>query len=191
MIEQAALLKSAAGQIDTLDAEIAGLNDSKKDIFGNIRETVSPADFKAWRDAVKLRQKRRVDKEALEAHDERVWAMLSMLEAETVQPPQDRGVDPVSAPAIAIVGETAPTRTHAHVAHEGKLPYDPETGEIVPHTSEPPVSGGDGGHPTDENETGNPVGSEAVHAPGKLPDPADYSEMPDLPAHLDRRRRAA
>lgn len=90
MIEQAALLKSAAAEIDNFDGEIAMLNGYKKDIYANIRETVAPAEFKAWRDAIKLRQKRRVDKEALEAHDALVLAMLSMLEAETVQRPHER-----------------------------------------------------------------------------------------------------
>ena len=124
MIEHADLLKSAAGQIDELDDQIKALNDSKKDIYASIRETVAPEQFKAWRDAVKLRQKRRVDKDALEAHDERVWAMLSMLEAPEDRKAQKTAVDPVSAPANAIVEETAPTR----VAHEE--PHDLETGEL-------------------------------------------------------------
>jgi hypothetical protein len=81
MIENAALLKSAAGQIDEIDVLIRGLQDDKKTVFDNIKESVEPPTFKAWKEAVKLRQKRRVDKDALEAHDSRVWAVLAMLEA--------------------------------------------------------------------------------------------------------------
>lgn len=170
MIEQAALLKSAAGQIDSLDADIRALNDSKKDIFGNIRKTVAPADFDAWRDAVKLRQKRRKpeDREALEAHDALVWAMLAMLEAETVQRPHESRVDPVSGPANGIVAETAPTRAHPHVAH------DPETGELTEPA--PMVSS----LPSDAEAAGVPAS----------PPAADF-DMPDIPEALDRRRRAA
>lgn len=176
MIEQAALLKSAANQIDSLDAEIARLNDGKKDIFANIRETIAPADFKSWRDAVKLRQKRRTPelREALEAHDARVWAMLSMLE-ETVQQPHESRVAPFSAPAIGIVAETPPTRAQAHVAHEPE--HGPKTGEL----SDPvPV------------EAAVPTGDEAagIGNPSFLVPAADYS-MPDIPEFLDRKRRAA
>lgn len=176
MIERAALLKSAANQIDSLDAEIARLNDSKKDIFANIRETIALADFKSWRDAVKLRQKRRTPelREALEAHDARVWAMLSMLEAETVQQPNESRVAPVSAPAIGIVAETPPTRAQAHVAHEPE--HDPETGELSdPVPVEPAV-------PTGDEAAG--VGNPSSPVPA-----ADYS-MPDIPAALNRRRAA-
>lgn len=170
MIEQAALLKSAAAEIDNFDGEIAMLNGCKKDIYANIRETVSPADFKAWRDAVKLRQKRRVDKDALEQHDARVWAMLSMLEAETVQRPHESRVDPLPAPAIGIVAETAPTRAHPHVVH------DPETGEIADPV---PVAVA---YATGDEAAGAEVLTDPVPA-------ADY-EMPDIPEALDRRRAA-
>lgn len=174
MIEQAALLKSAAGQIDALDAEIKALNVSKKDIFANIRQSVVERDYMAWRDAVKLRQKRKApeDRDALEAHDALVWAMLSMLEAETVQRPHESRVDPLPAPAIGIVDEIAPTRAHAHVAH------DPSTGEIadpVPVASVVPATGDEA------------AGMEVPTAPVSA---ADYS-MPDIPEALDRRRRAA
>jgi len=125
MIEYAELLKSAAGQIDAFDDQIKALNDFKKDIYANIRETVAPEQFKAWRDAVKLRQKRRVDKDSLEAHDERVWAMLSMLEAPNDQKRSKTAVAPVSAPANAIVEETD---LHAQ-AHEAET-ADPDTGEL-------------------------------------------------------------
>lgn len=125
MIEQAELLKSAAGQIDELDTQIKALNDSKKDIYANIRETVQQEEFRAWRDAVKLRQKRRTKKAALEEHDALVWAMLSMLEAPNDQRRQKTPVAPLSEPANAIVEETAPTR----VAHEAE-PHDPFTGEL-------------------------------------------------------------
>lgn len=81
MIENASLLRGAAGQIDELDDQIRELNDAKKDIYANVRDTVAPADFKAWRDAVKLRQKRRVDRMEIEEHEARVADMLHMLEA--------------------------------------------------------------------------------------------------------------
>ena len=64
MIDRGALLIAAAGEIDAHDAELANINAAKKDIYDNIRETVAPDVFKAWRDAVKLRQKRRTDREA-------------------------------------------------------------------------------------------------------------------------------
>jgi hypothetical protein len=107
MIENAALLKSAAGQIDDIDRLIRHLQDDKKAVFDNIKESVEPPTFKAWKEAVKLRQKRRVDKDALEAHDSRVWAVLEMLEAVTATGTED--------------ATRAPAGAEAH---------DPETGEI-------------------------------------------------------------
>lgn len=128
MIERAVLLKSAAAQIDAHDAEIKTANDAKKDIFANVRESVAPDDFKAWRDAVKLRQKRKAPEArmALEEHDARVWAMLAMLEA--VEHSEEAETPPAAtaAPAIGIVKETAPTRTHAT-----RDEIDPATGEII------------------------------------------------------------
>lgn len=117
MIENAALLKSAAGEIDEIDEQIRRLNDDKKVIFDNIKETVEPPMFKAWKQAVKLRQKRRVDKDAQEAHDERVWAVLTMLEAET--------------------GTRIATRAPA-----GAETHNPTTGEI-PDPPEPAQGGDD------------------------------------------------
>jgi uncharacterized protein (UPF0335 family) len=117
MIENAALLKSAAGEIDALDAEIRALQDDKKTVFDNIKESVEPPTFKAWKEAVKLRQKRRVDKDALEAHDARVWAVLAMLEATGTE-----------------VATRAPSGAEAH---------DPETGEITDPDPPEPAQGGD------------------------------------------------
>ena len=175
MIEHVALLKAAAGQIDALDADIRAINDDKKQVFGNVRETVAPELFKAWREAVKLRQRRSKGPDArgaLEQHEERVWAVLQVLEAQSDRTEQKTAVDPVSGPANGTPGKTVPTRAHTHVAH------DPSTGEI----SEPDRHDG----PTAVPEAGG-AGERLSHVVVTVP-PDDY---PDLPAALDRRVRVA
>lgn len=141
MIERASLLKAAAGQIDAHDAEIRAANDAKKDVYADVRESVAPEDFRAWRDAVKLRQKRGTpdQREALERHDARVWAVLAMLEAP--EQPGEAETPPAAtvAPASGIVEETVPTRARARAAREA-VPHDPDTGELI----EPPAASSPG-----------------------------------------------
>lgn len=184
MIENAALLKSAAGQIDALDAEIRALQDDKKAIFDNVKEGVEPPTFKAWKEAVKLRQKRRVDKDAIEAHDSRVWAVLSMLEAAGTE-----------------VATRAPAGAEAH---------DPETGELTDHaetvTTSPRADGEtlEPGSPStipissahclpDDSDEGashhlrSAAGEQVSDVP---PRPlAGSIDMGDIPEALDRRKR--
>ena len=81
MIENATLLRAAADQIDALDSQIAALNDSKKDVYADIRETVAPEVFKAFKDALKLRRRRRDNRDAVEAHETLVDEVLTALEA--------------------------------------------------------------------------------------------------------------
>jgi uncharacterized protein (UPF0335 family) len=75
-----ALLRGAAQQIDELDLAISHLNEDKKAVYQNVKETVPPAEFRAWKEAVKLRQKRRTDRDKMDAHDSLVADMLHMLE---------------------------------------------------------------------------------------------------------------
>ena len=125
-MERESLLRTAAREIDDLDGQIANLNEDKKAIYQNIKETVPPAEFRAWREAVKLRQKRRTDREKMDAHDRLVADMLHMLErAGTVH-------------AIARVQ-----------AHEAAPAHDHETGEIIDETPAAdlavPAAGEEGG----------------------------------------------
>lgn len=176
MIENAALLKAAASEIDAHDAIIREANDAKKDVFGNVRESVAPEIFKAWKDAVKLRQKRRVDRDALEAHDARVWEVLQVLERETPQPTAKTAVAPVSGPANAQETETPLTRARLDPGH------DPETGEIVPLDAAEDVSALESA----------PVAPRAAEEGASFASAAHPSaDMPDLPAFLDRAARAA
>jgi hypothetical protein len=175
MIENAALLKSAAGQIDEIDVLIRGLQDDKKTVFDNIKESVEPPTFKAWKEAVKLRQKRRVDKDALEAHDSRVWAVLAMLEASGTE-------HATRAPAGA-----EPDRLETLIAEAEAFlpPHDPETGEITD-----PISSA---HclPDDSDEGVSHLRSAAGEQVSSVPPRplAGSIDMGDIPEALDRRKR--
>lgn len=134
MIEHSDLLKAAAGEIDAHDTDIRQSNDAKKDIFANIRLTLPPNEFTAWRDAIKLRQKRAVSEEArmgLEEHDALVWAMLAMLEGKSSQLDDEEAPAATETPANGNVEETAPTHAHPHDAREARPPHDPDTGELT------------------------------------------------------------
>jgi uncharacterized protein (UPF0335 family) len=201
MIENAALLKSAAGQIDALDAEIRALQDDKKAVFDNIKESVEPPTFKAWKEAVKLRQKRRVDKDALEAHDSRVWAVLAMLEATGTED----AVNTSRAPAGA-----EPDRLETLIAEAEAFlpPHDPETGEIHDHaetvTTSPRADGEtlEPGSPStipissahclpDDSDEGANLRSAAGEQVSSVPPRplAGSIDMGDIPPALDRRKR--
>jgi uncharacterized protein (UPF0335 family) len=204
MIENAALLKSAAAMIDALDAEIRALQDDKKAVFDNIKESVEPPTFKAWKEAVKLRQKRRVDKDALEAHDSRVWAVLAMLEATGTED----AVNTSRAPAGA---EPDPLETLIAEAEAFLPPHDSETGEITEPAS------GDGNHSPEAADGGldasAPPSTIPISSAHCLPDDSDEGadlrsaageqvssvpprplagslDMGDLPECVDRRARA-
>ncbi len=157
------LYLDTAELIDALDVEIADANDRKKELYADVKEQVSAADFRALKEAIKLRRKRRSDKDGCERHDERVWAILNVLEA--TEQPETRETPPAATPSPGngIVVEMAPTRAGAH-AHEAEElpPHDPETGELIetqPEASPEPVIINFGG------------------------------EIPDIPACLDRRPR--
>jgi uncharacterized protein (UPF0335 family) len=100
------LLRAWAQSIDDLDGQISALNDDKKIIYASARESLSPADFKAWRDAVRLRQKRAKNRDEMEAHDELVDHMLFVLEN----------------PLTVVENDDTRARPQAH---------DPVTGEVV------------------------------------------------------------
>lgn len=167
------LLRDAAGEIDRYDALIADMNDAKKHIFASVRNALSPAEFKAWREAVKLRQKRRNNKDEAEAHDARVWAMLSMLEANSPKTGEKTSPDPVSAPAKGILDEKPPTRARAH-PHDARedAEINPATGEIMDCSQAHPAL-----RPVDEA-----AGSDSN------PLPAAFDEMPEMPGFLVRKR---
>ena len=144
MILNSTLLRAAAQQIDDLDGQARELSAQKKDIFDNIKETIPPADFKAWKEAVKLRQKRVHKRDEIEAHDELVFEMLLMLEAQLVQTGQKLAVTPKISPANAHPSQEPHTR--AGEAED----FDPETGEISQSPSQAliaikPVTERDGG----------------------------------------------
>lgn len=182
MIENAALLKSAAGQIDELDDEIKRLNDAKKDVYTHVKETVGKDEHRAWKEAVKLRQKRRVDKHSLEAFDERVGALLSMLEAPERQATPKTPPAAKSGPANGSVEESAPTRAGAPAGAE-PVPHDPETGEITDPDPPEPALGGDDADLALRSAAGEQVSSVP---PRPL---AGSIDMGDIPEALDRRKR--
>jgi hypothetical protein len=174
MIENAALLKSAAGQIDEIDVLIRGLQDDKKAVFDNIKESVEPPTFKAWKEAVKLRQKRRVDKDALEAHDSRVWAVLAMLEASGTE-------HATRAPAGA---EPDRLETLIGEAEAFLPPHDTDTGEITDPISSAPCL------PDDSDEGANLRSAAGEQVSSVPPRPlAGFIDMGDIPEALDRRKR--
>jgi uncharacterized protein (UPF0335 family) len=176
MIENAALLKSAAGLIDALDAEIRALQDDKKAVFDNIKEGVEPPTFKAWKEAVKLRQKRRVDKDALEAHDSRVWAILEVLETSGTEVA-------TRAPAGA-----EPDRLETLIAEAEAFlpPHDPETGEITDPISSAHCLPDD----SDEGVSHHLRSAAGEQVSSVPPRPlAGFIDMGDIPEVLDRRKR--
>jgi uncharacterized protein (UPF0335 family) len=121
-----------AAVIDAIDQEIADSNERKKEIYADLKEEIAAADFRALKEAIKLRRKRRADKDGCERHDERVWAILDILEA--TEQPSTRETPPAAtaSPGNGIPEETAPTRAPAHVHEAEDLPpHDPETGELI------------------------------------------------------------
>lgn len=68
--------KAVADQIDAFDAEAAGLSDTRKEYWADIRDKISPEDVKALKAAIKIRRARRRDPDGLEQHDSRVADML-------------------------------------------------------------------------------------------------------------------
>jgi uncharacterized protein (UPF0335 family) len=197
VIENASLLRAAANQIDEIDAEIARLNDDKKAIYQNAKETASPADFKAWRDAVKLRQKRRVDRDQMEAHDARVFAMLNMLEASGTPfatRVRVREAEQITEPAAPIPSPEAAVST----GEEGSIavlpnspvqpiPHDPETGEITEESDSPASSGAAPSVLADPGESRS--AGDGWFETGRVdcwtPPPAPDLTLPDF---LDRRK---
>lgn len=113
MIPHSKLLFAAAEQIDDLDGQARALSNDKKDIYDNVRETISPAEFKAWQAAVKLRQKRRVNLVEVETHESLVTDMLFMLEAGLHQNVRETAAAHGSAPANGNQTESPHTRAGA------------------------------------------------------------------------------
>jgi len=180
VLEHRQLFIETARVIDDLDAEIADANERKRDVYADVREQVSPADFAALKEAIKVWRKRRVDKDACERHDERVWAILNALEGPELpaEPKSQPAATP--SPAIGIPDEqSSHAGAQAQDAREDMPDHDPETGEVI----EPPASQGWGD--VGEDETA-PQGSEisSLHA-----SPTEWVE-PDLtlPDFLRRNR---
>lgn len=109
-MDNAELLRSAAGQIDELDIAISHLNEDKKAVYQSVKDTVSRAEYRAWREAVKPRQKRRTDREKMDEHDSLVADMLHILE------------------------QTGMVHAIARVQVR-EAPHNPETGEIIETSS--------------------------------------------------------
>lgn len=130
--EHSGLLIDTARVIDAIDQEITDSNERKKELYAEVKEEVPPETFKAWKDAIKLRRKRRADRDACERHDEAVWRLVNLLEASDAQDEAENPPTATAAPANGIVEETAPTRAgaQAHDARETTDWIDPETGEI-------------------------------------------------------------
>ena len=184
MIESASLFRAASNQIDELDAEIARLNEDKKAVYENLKETVAPADFRAWRDAVKIRRKTAADREKANEHDARVFAILHAIEtfgtpvatragapagAREGEPSPDAGLNPASEGADAgEEGFAAASPSSPDVSH------DPETGEIT----EQPLT--EASLPSSSVEEGG----------GAFGFSSASDHLPDLPDFLRRAQKA-
>lgn len=174
-MEHAALLRTAAHEIDELDLAISNLNEDKKAVYQNIKETVPPAEFRAWREAVKLRQKRRTDREKMDQHDSLVADMLHMLE---------QG------------GMKVATRVRVR---EATPAHDPITGEITTEqaTASKAEAEEGGAHelvpPVPPSEPVSTAASLAVDVEGGATSPSvppSTLDPGDVPPFLERRKRA-
>jgi hypothetical protein len=118
-------LREAARFILACDQEVKDVNDRKKEFFAELRDDLTDKDISALKDAIKVHRKRLKDKDAAEAHDERVWEVLSIIEGSEV--PKSEGTAPrARKTALAgIVEEMAPTRDARDP------PHDAETGELT------------------------------------------------------------
>lgn len=172
MIERLTEQREAAQAIDDIDGQIKALNEDKKAIYASMKEALSPAQNKAWREAVKLRQKRRdlVKRTEMEDHDALVWETLEALEAPVLKSKKKSGTEVATrvhdareeptydgqAVRDAIFAEAGFART---VDADGEVTYtkkmvvaapahDPDTGEILDTESRPeqvaPQPGTDG-----------------------------------------------
>ena len=126
----ATLFRETARFIDAVDREVEDANERKKDYYADIKEQISPEDFKALKDAIRERRRKRRDPDGFERHSGRVWQIVSILEAETDPEAEKTAVGPVFGPANGNNAEAAPTRVYARVARE-EIHHDPETGEIT------------------------------------------------------------
>jgi hypothetical protein len=95
MIERLTEQREAAQAIDDIDGQIKALNEDKKAIYASMKEALAPSQNKAWREAVKLRQKRRdlVKRTEMEDHDALVWETLQALEAPVLKPKKKSGTE--------------------------------------------------------------------------------------------------
>jgi uncharacterized protein (UPF0335 family) len=108
------LLRAWAASIDDLDGQITVMNDDKKAIYASAKETLAPAEFKAWKDAVKLRQKRRTNRQEMDDHDGLVADMLFVLETTGLTE-----------------GANSDTRAHPQAHEQSHEGFNPETGELT------------------------------------------------------------
>lgn len=124
MIENASLQRAAAQQIDDLDGQIALLQQQKKDVYDTVKDAVSPSTNKAWKAAVKLRQKRRdtSKRDEMDEHESLVFEILSELERPEIKAKKSTG-----------------TVVATRVSPAGAEAIDPVTGEITEHTDHVPA----------------------------------------------------
>ncbi len=131
---QSGLLIRIARVVDAIDQEITDANERKKELYAEVKEEISPETFRAWKEAIKLRRKRRADKDGCERHDEAVWRLLNLLEGPEVPDEAESPPAATPSPANGIVEEAAPTRAragaHVHDAREAVPEYD-DYGEVV------------------------------------------------------------
>ena len=196
----ATLFRETARFIDAVDREVEDANERKKDYYADIKEQISPEDFKALKDAIRERRRKRRDPDGFERHSGRVWQIVSILEEETDPEAEKTAVGPVFGPANGNNAEAAPTRVYARVARE-EIHHDPETGEIterqqasVPHPG-PAVQAAAGAAQfsaaADPSQDGvcwsdGFTPSDSASAAGGAP-PA-VTEFPDMPGFLMRKK---
>jgi uncharacterized protein (UPF0335 family) len=181
MIENLTLQRAAAQQIDDIDGQIAALNADKKDIYDNLKNTLSPATNKAFRAAVKLRQKRRNPeiRDEMDAHEDLTQEILFALESPELKVVIKRGTE------VAVDTRT-PTRTE---------PFDPLTGEIqqsIPAETSP-TSAGERDHLGPERQTTDAGAvSTAGHSVKSVEVAQPISELPpNLPLPVEAVATAA
>jgi hypothetical protein len=192
VIDLVEIQRGGAQQIDDIDGQIEKLQADKKAVYDAMKEDLPPNVNKAWRAAVKLRQKRRdsLKRIEMEDHDALVWDILQALEAPVIRGKKKSGTEVATrigagaenSPAEITTDQQPSVTTPAlAVAAEGL----PPTPSATPFIADAP-SKGPGGGLTDE--TGNlesaMIASSDTYLTSKLPGPADPIEPQELPASV-------
>lgn len=194
---ESARAREFADLIDTYDADISALQESKREAFAELRVVLESeghnkasirADVAALKAAVAKRAKRRIDADGVEEQDSLTDSYLDVIEA-----PAPRATRTYE--GTQVLPETAAEpmpRRDATVTTESE--HVDRSASAQPISVEPDVTerAPGNGHPEAENHIGQPSGAGAgSDVRAVAPIIADPFEAPEIPAFLDRRRQAA